>query len=128
MTVLFTEPNCIMFTALYHTFSTSHGIEFTVNDRKIFYGLIPLSFTVCNRINYVFFKRVYILNGRPQSTPSPRNFPRTTHYPPVGKPRGPQRDHRLEPHVMVLPGAKHCDSGGLKAKSWPPTPPQGRAR
>ena len=50
----------MIFTALYRTFSTSHGIELTVNDRKIFYGLIPLSFTVSNRINYVFFKRVYI--------------------------------------------------------------------
>ena len=50
MAVLFKELNRIIFTALYHTFSTSHGIEFTVNDRKIFYGLIPLSFTVCNRI------------------------------------------------------------------------------
>ena len=34
----------MIFTALYHTFSTSHDIEFTVNDRKIFYGLIPLDF------------------------------------------------------------------------------------
>ena len=58
MTLLFTELNRIIFTALYHTFSTSHGIEFTVNDRKIFYGLIPLSFTVCNRINYFFLKSV----------------------------------------------------------------------
>ena len=58
MTVLFTELNRIIFTALYRTFSTSHGIEFTVNDRKIFYGLILLSFTVCNRINYVFLKSV----------------------------------------------------------------------
>ena len=56
MTILFTELNRIIFTALYHNFSTSHGIEFTVNDRKIFYGLILLSFTVCNRINYVIFK------------------------------------------------------------------------
>ena len=56
MTILFMELNRIIFTALYHTFSTSHGIEFTVNDHKIFYGLIPLSFTVCNCINYVFFK------------------------------------------------------------------------
>ena len=55
MTVLFTELNRIIFTALYHIFSTFHGIEFTVNDRKIFYGLIPLSFTVCNRINYGYF-------------------------------------------------------------------------
>ena len=60
MTVLFTELNRILFTALYHTFSTSHGIEFTVNDCKIFYGLIPLSFTVCNPINYFFLKSVYI--------------------------------------------------------------------
>ena len=36
MTILFTELNCIIFTALYHTFSTSHSIEFTVNDLKIF--------------------------------------------------------------------------------------------
>ena len=57
MTVLFTELNRIIFTALYHTFSTSHGIEFTVNDRKIFYGLIP-AFTVCNHINYFFVKSV----------------------------------------------------------------------
>ena len=42
MTVLFTELNRIIFTALYRIFSTSHGIEFMVNDRKIFYGLIPL--------------------------------------------------------------------------------------
>ena len=55
------ELNCIIFTALYHTFSTSHGIEFTVNDSKIVYGLIPLSFTVCNHINYVFFKSVVTL-------------------------------------------------------------------
>ena len=55
MTVLFKELNRIIFTALYRTFSTSHGIEFTVNVRKIFYGLIPLSFTVCNHINYGFF-------------------------------------------------------------------------
>ena len=58
MTVLFAELNRIIFTALYRTFSTSQGIEFTVNDRKIFYGLIPLSFTVCNHINYVFLKSV----------------------------------------------------------------------
>ena len=58
MTVLFTELNRIIFTALYRTFSTSHGIEFTVNDRKIFYSLILLSFTVCNCINYSFFKSV----------------------------------------------------------------------
>ena len=45
----------MIFTALYRTFSTSHGIEFTVNDCKIFYGLIPLSLTVCNCINYGFF-------------------------------------------------------------------------
>ena len=51
MTILFTELNRIIFTALYRTFSTSHSIEFTVNDR-----LISLSFTLCNRINYVFFK------------------------------------------------------------------------
>ena len=63
MTVLFTELNCIIFTALYRTLSTSHGIEFMVNDRKIFYGLIPLSSTVCNRINYVFFKSVYIAHA-----------------------------------------------------------------
>ena len=44
MTVLFTELNGIIFTALYRTFSTSHGIEFTVNDSKIFYVLIPLGF------------------------------------------------------------------------------------
>ena len=44
MTVLFTELNGIIFTALYCIFSTSHGIEITVNDRKIFYGLIPLGF------------------------------------------------------------------------------------
>ena len=42
MTVLFTELNRIIFTALYRTCSTSHGIEFTV----------------CNRINYVFFKSI----------------------------------------------------------------------
>ena len=53
-------PNLIIFTSLYRTFSTSHGIEFTVNDRKIFYGLIPLSFTVCNCKNYSFFKSVHI--------------------------------------------------------------------
>ena len=58
MTVLFTELSRIIFTALYRTFSTSHGIEFTVNDRKIFYSLIPLSFMVCNRVNSVFFKSV----------------------------------------------------------------------
>ena len=58
MTVLFTELNRTTFTALYLTFPTSHGLEFTVNDRKVFYGLIPLSFTVCNCINYVFFKSV----------------------------------------------------------------------
>ena len=58
MTVLFMELNHIIFTAMYHTFFTSHGIEFTVNDRKILYGLIPLSFTVCNRINYFFSKSV----------------------------------------------------------------------
>ena len=52
MTVLFIELNRIIFTALYRTFSTSHGIEFTVKD----YGLIPLGFTLCNRINYSFFK------------------------------------------------------------------------
>ena len=28
----------MIFTALYRTFSTSHSIVFTVNDRKIFYG------------------------------------------------------------------------------------------
>ena len=56
------ELNCIIFTSLYRTFSTSHGIEFTVNDRKILYGLIPLSFTVCNRTNYVFLKSVGSLN------------------------------------------------------------------
>ena len=50
----------MIFTALYRTFSTSQDIEFTVNDRKIFYGLIPLSFTVYNRINYVFFKSVRV--------------------------------------------------------------------
>ena len=61
MTVLFTELNCILFTALYRTFSTIHCIEFTVNDCKIFYDLILLSFMVCNRINYVFFKEcIYI--------------------------------------------------------------------
>ena len=59
MTILFTELNCIIFTALDRTFSTSRGIEFTVNDRKIFYGLIPLSCTLCNRINYGFLKSVY---------------------------------------------------------------------
>ena len=59
MTVLFMELNRIIFTALYRTFSTSHGIEFTVNDCKIFYSLILLSFTVCNHINYVFFKSVH---------------------------------------------------------------------
>ena len=58
MTVLFTELNRIIFTALYRTFSTAHSIEFMVNDHKIFYGLIPLSFTLCNRINHVFFKSV----------------------------------------------------------------------
>ena len=63
MTVLFTELNCIILTALYRTFSTSHGIEFTVNDRKIFYGLIPLSFTACNHINYVFFKECSYFSG-----------------------------------------------------------------
>ena len=52
------ELNRIIFTALYRTFSTSHGIEFMVNDSKIFYCLIPLSFMVCNRINYFFFKSV----------------------------------------------------------------------
>ena len=41
-------------------FSTSHGIEFTVNDRKIFYGLIPLSFMVCKRINYFFLKECMV--------------------------------------------------------------------
>ena len=49
MTVLFTELNRITFTALYRTFSTSHSIDF-------FYGLILLSFTMCNRINYVFLR------------------------------------------------------------------------
>ena len=58
MTILFTELNHIIFTALYRTFSTSHGIEFTVNDHEIFYGFIPLSFMVCNCINYVFLKSV----------------------------------------------------------------------
>ena len=52
MTVLFTELNRIIFTALYCTFSTSHGIEFTVNDLKIFYGLIPLSFKSV-RVNFL---------------------------------------------------------------------------
>ena len=61
MTVIFTELNRLIFTALYHTFSISHGIEFTVNVRKIFYDLIPLSFTVCNRINYGFFKSVGLI-------------------------------------------------------------------
>ena len=53
MTVLFTELNRVIFTALYRPFSTFHGIELTVNDHTIFYGLIPLSFTytLCNRIN-----------------------------------------------------------------------------
>ena len=60
MIVLFTELNCIIFTALYRAFSTSHSIEFTVNDRKIFYGFIPLSFTMRNHINYFFLKSVYI--------------------------------------------------------------------
>ena len=56
---IFHGTDCIIFTALYRTFFTSHCIEFTVNDRKIFYGLILLSFTVCNRINYVFKKYTY---------------------------------------------------------------------
>ena len=55
---IFMELNRIICIALYRTFSASHSIEFTVNDSKIFYGLIPLSFTVCKHINYVFFKSV----------------------------------------------------------------------
>ena len=71
MTILFTELTCIILTALYRTFSTSHGIEFTMNDRKIFYGSILLRFTVCNHINYVFFKSVGI-HLVPECPPPPR--------------------------------------------------------
>ena len=59
----------MIFTALYRTFSTSHVIEFTGNDRKILYGLILLSFTVCNCINYVFLKSVQAYGWMSQKVP-----------------------------------------------------------
>ena len=51
MTVLFTELNRIIFPYIFY-----FSLEFTVNDRKIFYGLIPLTHSRRDLLNVLNFE------------------------------------------------------------------------